>query len=341
MKRVIWESRLNSLWYGNSNKLSMFLLLPLSWLYCAATLLRRLVYQSGFLRSGKLNAIVIVVGNITVGGTGKTPLVIALVALLKDKGYSAGVICRGYGSRCRRGPVQALVDSSPQDVGDEAVLLARATGGPVFVGRDRVSTARALLARHPVDIIISDDGLQHYALQRDLEVLVVDGQRQLGNRHCLPAGPLREPVSRLGTADAVIEQVAEPAASGFWMQYRVSQAISLTAPETHKELKKFIGKQGYLVAGTGNNDRFFYCLQSRGINFKMRGFADHQFYQPADLAFAGDAPVLMTDKDAVKCEAFATDNWWRVPLETRLAPEFQRWVADRLDTLSGRKNDLG
>lgn len=341
MKRAAWENRLNSLWYGNSHKLSVLLLLPLSWLYCAAVQLRRLGYQSGFLRSSTLDTIVIVVGNITTGGTGKTPLVIALVALLKDNGYSTGVICSGYGSRCRRGPLQAQAQSSPQDVGDEAVLLARATGGPVFVGSDRVATARALLARHPVDIIISDDGLQHYALQHDLELLVVDGQRQLGNRHCLPAGPLREPATRLETADAVVEHVAQPTACGFWMQYRISKAIPLKSPDVHRKLTEFTRKSGYIIAGSGNNERFFSCLQGYDIPFETHGFADHYNYQPADLEFAANAPVLMTDKDAVKCEAFAKDNWWRVPLETGLSPDFERWVLDRLDQLSGRKSDLG
>ncbi len=281
--------------------------------------------------SKRVDAFIIVVGNITVGATGKTPLVIALSNLLEEHGYTTGIISRGYAGRVGKQPVRVTTNSAPAQVGDEPILLARKTKAPVFVCTDRVAAANALLACQSVDIILSDDGLQHYRLQRDLEIAVVDEQRAVGNGHCLPAGPLRESGRRLDAVDAIIHRTNTRPKKGFWMHYQVGDAISLSDRSKRKELKLFIKDISYLIGSTGNNGRFFTQLKALGINGETHDFPDHHLYSESDLNFAADHPVLMTEKDAVKCEAFAKDNWWQVPLLTHLAPEFEYWLLEKLN----------
>ncbi len=290
------------------------ILVPLSWLFWLLSGLRRLCYTAGILRSCKLSVPVIVVGNISVGGTGKTPLVIWLVEKLKQEGYRPAIVSRGYGGNAQH-PAAVNADSNPGDVGDEPVLLATRGQCPVWVGRDRVATAQMLLEEHPeCSVIISDDGLQHYALQRDVEIAVIDGNRGFGNGWLMPAGPLRERVSRLKTVDAVVYNGDKLQQDGFAMQLVGERFHNLQHPAETAVAADFSGKAIYAVAGIGNPARFFKQLTKSGLVFKSLAFPDHQAFRPADLQIAGAEVILMTEKDAVKCAAFAEAGWWYLPV---------------------------
>jgi tetraacyldisaccharide 4'-kinase len=327
MSRAVWEQRLLRLWYGDSRLAS--LLLPFSGVFCALVQLRRAAFRAGLLGSRRLRARVIVVGNITVGGTGKTPLVLALSGRLRDAGFRVGILSRGYRGRGTTWPVRVSAASDPDQVGDEPVLLARNSGAPVYAGPDRVAAGRALLASTPCDVLICDDGLQHYALHRDLEIAVVDAGRGYGNGHCLPAGPLREPLSRLQTVDALVH-VGTPTPGAFGMQIQVQSATRLCDAADTRPLASFRGETVYAVAGIGDPQRFFAALRGAGLDIEARSFPDHHRFQPADLAFAECRPVLMTEKDAVKCAGFAPANWWSVAAEAHLDAAFVAWLLDSL-----------
>ncbi len=311
------------------------LLLPLSVLFAAVSGLRRLAYRRGWLSPVAVGVPVIVVGNITAGGSGKTPLVIWLVQWLRVQGYQPGVVSRGYGGTAQ-GCMDVRPDSSPAEVGDEPLLIRIKTGVPVVVGRDRVAAAQHLLARHPeVDLIVSDDGLQHYRLQRDIELAVVDAATGLGNGWPLPAGPLREPRNRLGCVDAVIQVVrgtAQPrtdlSMKTWRADYSVGQAFRLGNPSEKQALQALPPANWLAVTGIGHPQGFFDMLRKQGLKFTPRGFADHHAFQPHELPAGGH--VLMTEKDAVKCSRFAGSNWWAVELD--VAPEcgFIEWLAARL-----------
>ena len=327
MKRAVWERRLQRLWYGNARLAS--LLLPLSGVFCALVQLRRAAYRAGLLASRRLDARVIVVGNITVGGTGKTPLVLALARRLREAGFRVGILSRGYRGRGRVWPVEVSAASDPDQVGDEPVLLARNSGAAVYAGADRVAAGRALLASSPCDVLICDDGLQHYALRRDLEIAVVDAGRGHGNGHCLPAGPLREPVSRLKAVDALV-YLGPPAPGAFGMQMEVHTATRLCDPADTRPLTSFLGERVHAVAGIGNPQRFFAALRGGGLDVEERSFPDHHRFRAADLRFADRRPVLMTEKDAVKCAGFAPAHWWSVAAEVHLDATFVAWLLDSL-----------
>jgi tetraacyldisaccharide 4'-kinase len=321
------EQRLQAIWYGDSN---LYLaLLPAAWLYCAVTGLRRLAYRLGLRRSASLDARVIVVGNLTAGGTGKTPLVIAITKLLQQAGYRTGIVTRGYGGQARHWPCAVTAASDPLEVGDEAPLLARHTGAPVYAGPDRVAAGRALLAAHACDVVISDDGLQHYALQRDVEIALVDALRGFGNGHCLPAGPLREPTSRLATVDA-IAAIGATSAAQWVFELKAGAAHRVTAPEETTSLESFIGDKVYAVAGIGNPERFFLLLRQAGLDIEERAFPDHHRFQAADLTFGNKRTVLMTEKDALKCRDFAPRHWWCLPVTLRTPAAFDDWLLRRL-----------
>ncbi len=304
------------LWYGNS-RLSLPLL-PLSLLYGLVVALRRLGYRSGLRRAHRFRAPVVVVGNLTVGGTGKTPLVIWLAGHLKELGFRPGIVSRGYGGRASHWPQQVRPDSDPVVVGDEAVLLARRTGCPMCVAPDRVAAVEALLTHTDCDIVISDDGLQHLAMGRDLEILVVDGDRGLGNGRLLPAGPLREPASRLEQVDLVIS-------NGRWrdevpvMQVVRPRLVPLSQedPEEVHALEEAAGHRVHAVAGIGNPQRFFDLLTGHGLEVVPHPFPDHHDYRPGDLDFEPDLPVVMTEKDAVKCRRFARPDHWVVEIDVQ------------------------
>jgi tetraacyldisaccharide 4'-kinase len=311
--------RLDYYWYTRSPWL--VLLTPVSLVYRFAVWLRRLAYRSGLARSHRVDVPVVVVGNITVGGTGKTPLVAWLAGYLQSKGYRPGIISRGYGGRAKRWPQQVRPDSDPGIVGDEAVLLAGITRCPMAVAPNRVAAARALIEHSDCNVIISDDGLQHYALQRDLEIAVIDGIRRFGTGFSLPAGPMREPVKRLQEVDLVVVNGLGSGAE-HPMRMRLGVAHNLKDSTLTRELSGFRGLAVHAVAGIGNPERFFQSLQQAGMQVVDHAFPDHHRFTPADIGFGDGKPVLMTGKDAVKCRHFASENDWYVPVEVEFSAEF-------------------
>ncbi len=274
---------------------------------------------------------VIVVGNITVGGSGKTPLVLWLAQFLRQQGFRPGIVSRGYGGSAVL-PQQAEPDGDAAQVGDEPLLLARRSHCPVWVGRDRVAAGRALLAAHPeCDVIISDDGLQHYRLRRDMEIAVVDGQRRFGNGYLLPAGPLREGVGRLCSVDAVVVNGNEEVTSSvpqFHMRLR-GVALSNLRSGVTAGVEGFKGKSIHALAGIGHPPRFFDHLHGLGLEFEAHSFPDHYAYRPGDLDWPGADAVLMTEKDAVKCAAIATDRHWVLAVDAELDPGLGVLILDK------------
>jgi tetraacyldisaccharide 4'-kinase len=303
-------------WYS-ANGLSVALR-PLSWIYRGVTALRRAAYRIGVLPSRRVGVPVIVVGNITVGGTGKTPLVIWLVELLKREGYRPGIVSRGYGGQARNWPQQVRPDSDPIMVGDEPVVIARRTQCPMAVAPSRVAAAEALLEYNKVDVIVADDGLQHYALARDIEIAVVDGVRRFGNGWCLPAGPLREPVSRLDRVDFVVVNGGTSMRREFPMAIEAGDLRNVRRDGLTHALARFPERRVHAVAGIGNPDRFFRQLKQLGFSVIEHPFPDHHEYAAADIAFNDELPVVMTEKDAVKCRRFCGENCWYLPISAQL-----------------------
>ncbi len=297
--------------YWSSLNAVSLLLAPLSLLFGLVAGTRRLAYRLGLRRVRRFPVPVIVVGNISVGGTGKTPLVIWLAEYLRQRGWNPGIVSRGYGGRAQHWPQQVRADSDTNSVGDEAVLLAAATGCPVCVGPDRPAAVEALLAHAGVDLVLSDDGMQHYALGRDLEIAVIDGVRRLGNRLLLPAGPLREPASRLGRVDMVVVNGGTPAAGEYAMKLAQPTLASLR-DDRPGDLRDFVGRRVHAVAGVGNPQRFFDLLSRLGIAVEPHPYPDHHAFEAADLQFDPPLPVLMTEKDAVKCRRLACRDCWVV-----------------------------
>jgi tetraacyldisaccharide 4'-kinase len=316
-------SRLQQIWYRNSRP--PLALRPLSWLFGAVVQLRRAAFERRWLRSERLQRPVIVVGNLTVGGSGKTPLVIWLSARLRAEGLSPGIVLRGYGGAAARGsnPLRVEPDSDPDVVGDEALLLRRRTGEPVAVCRQRVRAAKLLLEAG-ANVIISDDGLQHLAMARDFEIAVVDAERGFGNGYLLPAGPLREPRERLERVDAVVLNGAgatdqAPLRRGaFGMNLMGDRLVPLSGG-TACALASFAGQRVHAVAGIGNPQRFFSALRAAGLIVIEHPFPDHHRYREAEIRFADGLPVLMTEKDAVKCSRFGGPDHWFLPVSAQLA----------------------
>ena len=311
----------DDIWYGRHP--ARLALMPLSWLYRGVSALRRTVYASNLLNVYRAPVPVIVVGNITVGGTGKTPLVIWLARKLRDYGFKPGIVARGYRGAARSWPQQVRADSDAVAVGDEALLLARRTGLPVAVGPQRSADIAALLKHADVDIIVCDDGLQHYALARDLEIAVLDGVRRYGNGQCLPAGPLREPQARLAEVDLVVTN-GLAARGEFAMRYLAGDVHRVGHEQERVALADFAGKQVHAVAAIGNPDSFFALLKRNGLRITQHVFADHHLFTRDDLAFDDGLPVIMTEKDAVKCEHFNDDRLWYVPIDVELPEVFER-----------------
>jgi tetraacyldisaccharide 4'-kinase len=321
--------------------------LPLALLFSAVTALRRFLYRRRILPAWRAPVPVIVVGNITVGGTGKTPVVLALLETLRARGWTPGGVARGYGRVPRsehdpHGVVRVFPDvATPEHFGDEPVLIARRSQVPVYISPDRPAAARALLAAHrDVDVLVSDDGLQHYALARDVELAVVDGERLFGNGLPLPAGPLREPTARLDGVDAVIVHGESagpvPGAVQFPMRLGRETFVSLATGE-ERSVEEFVfalrGRNVAAVAGIGNPDRFFDHLAGLGVKARGHAFSDHHGYQPADLKLPSADIVLMTEKDAVKCRAFADARMWFMRVEAILPPAFEEFLLSRLATV--------
>ncbi|HXC58958.1 MAG TPA: tetraacyldisaccharide 4'-kinase [Steroidobacteraceae bacterium] len=308
-------------------------LLPLAILYGAAMALRRWSYAVGLLRSGAAGIPVIVVGNLTAGGTGKTPLVLWLVAQLQLAGWRVGIVSRGYGAARRLRTPRVVADDDANAVGDEAVLLARRAECPVCVCVDRLAAARQL-ADLGCQVVVADDGLQHLALRRDAEIVVIDGARMFGNGALLPAGPLREPTKRLAGIDAVVFNGAArfdlPAAGEIrsQMSLRPEQFVHL-ADGGASAVQDWSGRSVHAVAGIGNPARFFATLRELGLRPVEHAFADHHAFAAEDLAFGDTLPIVMTEKDAVKCGALATDRMWCL----RVTAQFEHDDAARLLTL--------
>ena len=304
------ESWLNRVWYERAAP--PWWLVPLSLLYGAVSGSRRFLYARRLRRSTRLARPVIIVGNLTVGGTGKTPLVCWLVSRLEELGFRPGVVSRGYGGSAST--VRLIQPSDdPRVVGDEPLLLSRRTQVPVAIGGDRPGAAQLLVGRG-CDVIVSDDCLQHYALARDCEVVVIDGDRRFGNGWLLPAGPLRETRSRLAVADAVVVNGGRAMLDGaLSMRLEARSAVALAGGRV-SPLDAFAGVAVHAVAGIGNPERFFNMLRAHGILVEGHPLADHARIAPQDVLFGDDRPVLMTEKDAVKCAAAADERHWYVPV---------------------------
>lgn len=320
-------------WYQTNHPLR-WLLMPLSALYRVIIASRKILYRWGCLHSEKLSVPVIVVGNITVGGTGKTPFVIWLTQILQHAGYRPGIISRGYGADNNQFPRQVTRHSDPSDVGDEPVMLSRRCDCPVVVDPQRTRGAHFLIDQFDCNVIVTDDGLQHYALQRDIEIAIVDGKRQYGNGSCLPAGPLREPLSRLQQVDYIVTNGETIQRNVYTMELHQQAAVNLHDPEVRKPLIWFKQDKVHLVAGIGHPQRFFTQVESQGIQAQCHSFADHYAYQAADLQFADKRPILMTEKDAVKCQAFATADMWYIPVSARIDDRLAESLLNQLRRLT-------
>jgi tetraacyldisaccharide 4'-kinase len=309
--------RLDYYWYGNNALTS--LLLPLSWLFCGVVALRRYAYRKGLLPSYRLPVPVIVVGNITAGGSGKTPLVLWVAEFLREAGYRPGIISRGYGGNSSGAPRAVNAGSDPMEVGDEAVLLARRCACPIRVAADRVAAARDLPAE--CDVIISDDGLQHYRLRRDIEIAVVDTERGFGNGYSLPAGPLREPVRRLQEVDLIVNNGKRENA-GYTMRLQELALHNLRNESLTRRATDFQGQRVHAVAGIGYPARFFAHLRRLKLDVIEHGFPDHHAFTADEIEFGDGAPVIMTEKDAVKCRGFAKPHYWYMPVQAELDASF-------------------
>jgi tetraacyldisaccharide 4'-kinase len=287
-------------------------LLPASWIYAIAANTRRFLYRQRWRKAVRLACPVVVVGNLSAGGTGKTPLVCWLAVRLAERGYRPGIVTRGYGGSSRDIRLVGGGDD-PADVGDEAVLLARRSGLPVAAGRDRPAAAQRLIDIG-CNVVVSDDGLQHYALARDCEIVVIDGARRFGNGRLLPAGPLREAPARLASVDAVVVNGGGPALAGeFGMNVDGDAAVAVHGGAI-RPLAEFAGMAVHAVAGTGNPQRFFALLQSHGIDATPHPLDDHARIEERDILFGDGNAVLMTEKDAVKCARIVDGRHWYVPV---------------------------
>lgn len=315
---------LASAWYGAGR--APWWTWPLAALYGGVIRLRRALYCIGWLRREHLPVPVVVIGNLTAGGTGKTPLTIAVAASLREHGFRPGVVSRGHGGT-QREPLLLGGSPDPRQVGDEPCLI-RASGVPVAVGRDRPAAARLLLDAG-CDVVVADDGLQHYALARDVEICVIDGVRRFGNGKLLPLGPLREPLGRLRSVDLRVCNGGTAEAGEYPMQLRGDEAVALEGGE-RRPLASFATGPAHAVAAIGNPQRFFDSLRAAGIEVIGHAFADHHAFSADELDFADGLPLLMTDKDAVKCRSFARPHWWRVPVRAELPPAFHAALRERL-----------
>jgi tetraacyldisaccharide 4'-kinase len=335
-----FAERLVATWYTPRVTPLAALLWPFSLLYRAAVAVRRALYGAGILRSRRLPVPVIVVGNVNVGGVGKTPLTRALAEQLAHRGFRPGIVSRGYGGSSVAPRAVALGDD-PNVVGDEPLLFAE-TGLPVWIGRNRTDAGQSLIRANPsCDVIVADDCLQHYALARAMEIAVIDASREFGNGLMLPAGPLREPVSRLRDVDAIVRLVARntprpPAANGHetLMTHEPLPWRNLTRPDLEANPAQWKGQDIHAMSGIGNPQRFFDMVATLGIVAAPHAFPDHHAYTADDIAFPGARVILMTQKDAVKCAAFADERCWYLPVHAVIDPAL---VALALEKIHGFK----
>lgn len=304
------------IWSGKS--WFYLLLLPFSWLYGAITTLRHFAYKKGWLSSWKSPIPIVVVGNLTAGGNGKTPVVIWLVEQLLEQGFKPGVVSRGYGGKSDHYPLLLTSETPPAMAGDEPVLIYHRTGAPVAVAPVRKDAVKALLAQYDLDIIITDDGLQHYALQRDYEIVVIDGQRRFGNGWWLPAGPMRERAGRLSSVDAIIVNggISQNDEIGMMLEGNIAVNLKTGEKKPVNQLNKAVA-----IAGIGHPPRFFDSLNDKGVQLiSTKAFSDHSDYSVLELQqlTPHQETLIMTEKDAVKCQHFAQDNWWYLPVSASI-----------------------
>jgi len=325
-------------WY-NESKITVFLK-PLSWLYCSIVFIRKNLYRFKVLKSYQLSVPVVIVGNITVGGNGKTPLVIWLADKLKQSGYRPGIISRGYGGQAKKWPQQVRPDSDPLIVGDEAIVISRRTACPMAVGPDRVETGRALVKYSNCDIVISDDGMQHYRLKRNIEIAVVNAYTQFGNELCLPAGPLREPIKRLDKVNFIVtngslnesDKNKLKVKTEYNMQYEGNELHALHDEKNIVSLSDFKNKKVHVVTAIANPERFFETLKSFGIEIVEHVYIDHYIFSESDLSFSDELPVIMTEKDSVKCRRFKIKNCWYLPITCKISNSLELNILNKLES---------
>lgn len=318
---------LEQYWYQSS--LLCWLLLPLSWLYCLVVIIRRKLYQLNIKRSYATKVPLVIVGNIVVGGSGKTPLLISLCEYFIEKGFKPGVVSRGYGGSVT-GVKQVDADDSAMTVGDEPLLIHRRTGVPVVIGSNRVDAVTYLTDNNQCDIVFSDDGLQHYRMKRDFEIAVVDAARKFGNGFCLPAGPLRERVSRLKEVDMVVYNGAiqnSDIECAYFLEF--DKLTRLTGEET-VALDSLKGKEIHAVAGIGNPSRFFEQLRDNGLHVIEHAFPDHHIYTQKDFEGWSMNCIVMTEKDAVKCGHLPLSDAWVVGVTAKFSDCLESQIQDNL-----------
>ncbi len=325
------EKLLNAWYQGHP---ALRLLWPLECLYRAVVQRKRRRFLAGEGDIYRAPVPVVVVGNITVGGTGKTPMILSLIAHCQARGLKVGVVSRGYGATPPQLPWRVRAEQAASEAGDEPLLIVQRTGVPLMIDPDRSRAVRALLADEPLDLILCDDGMQHYRLARDIELVLIDAARGLGNRRCLPAGPLREPVERLQSVDAVLlNGAASDSHEGFGFTLQPSALVNLRTGQ-RVGLDHFpAGQALHAVAGIGNPQRFFNTLEALHWRPIPHAFADHAQFDAAQLTFSPALPLVMTEKDAVKCRAFAAENWWYLAVDAAPSPAFFTWFDARLATL--------
>ena len=324
------QRKLEHIWYQGGS--GAFLLKPLESLYRLLAFFNK---RSSVTKQIQHPVPVIVVGNISVGGTGKTPLVVYLAELLQQSGYTPGIITRGYGGSNTSWPALVNPESNPAEYGDEPVLIAQRSRVPVIAGPDRNADIISLLKQGDINIVISDDGLQHYRLKRDIEIAVIDGERGLGNENCLPAGPLREPESRLKECDFIVVNETQ-ATSEYSMQLCANKVHRLNS-EFQQLLSEWQGRHIHAVTGIGNPQRFFTMLEELDLKVTKHAFPDHHVFSFDDIDFGDEIPVLMTEKDAVKCRSFATNRHWFVPVSANVSEAFGTKLLMRINEIESDK----
>lgn len=325
-------------WY-NKNPL-LFLLLPLSYLYQFFFLLHKLTYSLGFRKRFSSPKPVIVIGNITVGGTGKTPLTIALAKILSAHGYKPGIVSRGYKGKMKHYPGWVTNHSDPTLFGDEPVLIASQTNCPVVVAPKRADAIKTLLKNTDCDVILSDDGIQHHALKKDIQIVIVDGLRKFGNGWCLPAGPLREPIKKLSKVDFIVYNDNAPTHK-YYLSQQPAEIYNLFDNQRKLTSSDYLNRTIYAVAAIGHPERFFNSLRKMGFTIETRSFPDHHQFIPEDFGFIKDNDlVIMTEKDAIKCQKIARRNLWVLPLKVEVNRGFIEDFLTKLRKHSSQCNGL-
>ncbi len=324
-----FSERLLNAWYTGHPALT--LLRPLECLYRRVVNGKRERFLAGQGEIYKASVPVIVVGNITIGGTGKTPLILWMIEHCRQRGLRVGVVSRGYGASPPSLPWRVTAEQSASQAGDEPLLIVQRSGVPMMIDPDRARAVKALLDSEPLDLILSDDGLQHYRLARDLELVLIDAARGLGNRRCLPAGPLREPLERLQSVDALLYNGASAdREDGYAFQLKPSALVNLRSGERQPVDFFPPGQALHAVAGIGNPQRFFNTLEGLHWRPVAHAFADHAVFSAQALSFTPVLPVVMTEKDAVKCRPFAAHDWWYLAVDAKPSDAFVSWFDSQL-----------